>query len=197
MNKRIIISIALVVLLVLSLVAVMMISRGTNEKKPNGTGDQITGGAEDASAVFDTEGTGNAPGTDGTGNTPDSTENDEDNAEKPTVSMGVVDGAGSRDPDEDDSNVSDKPTNPNNPTNPSQPVETTPQDNNPLPEDFDIDSLTYEGYERMTGAQQKAVIDLFATPEDFVKWHNAMAAQYKAEHPEAEIGPDGKVELLP
>ena len=42
----------------------------------------------------------------------------------------------------------------------------------------------------MTGAQQQALIDQFASVEEFVKWYNASKAKYEAEHPDIEIGGD-------
>ena len=65
----------------------------------------------------------------------------------------------------------------------------------PLSDNYDLTTLTYEGYMAMNGEQQKAVIGWFASPDVFVKWFNAVEAQYKAEHPEIEIGPDGSVDL--
>ena len=84
---------------------------------------------------------------------------------------------------------------------PSKPAETTPpassssgSTTDPLSNNYDLTTLTYEGYMAMNGEQQKAVIGWFASPDVFVKWFNAVEAQYKAEHPEIEIGPDGSVD---
>lgn len=84
----------------------------------------------------------------------------------------------------------------------TKPKETTPpassstgSSTNPLSDNYDITSLTYEGYMAMTGEQQQAVIDWFASPDVFVRWFNAVEAQYKAEHPDIEIGADGVVDL--
>lgn len=63
----------------------------------------------------------------------------------------------------------------------------------PLNEEFDITTLTYEAYEAMNGEQQQAVIDAFSTPEHFVRWYKAAEAAYKAEHPDIEIG-DGVID---
>jgi hypothetical protein len=74
----------------------------------------------------------------------------------------------------------------------------TPQGEDPFKEGFDIQLLSFEKYYwGMTPNQQKSVINLFATHDDFVKWYNAVRAQYKAEHPDVEIGDDGKVDLTP
>lgn len=233
MNKKLLISYGLIVAMTL-LAAVLMIGCGTEINLPEGTTGSLnasstqTIGSSDHSENSNTEDTFDTPDTDEisgsfnpTGNVTDSTKPVE-----PTIFVGVVDGAGSRDPDEDDSVVPNNPTsssvpknpstptNANAPTSPSEPVDATesteseettkpvttpaatPQKDNPLGEGFDIDQLTFEEYEwGMTAEQQKAVIDLFSTPNDFVKWYNAMAAQYKAEHPEIEIGQGGNVDL--
>lgn len=130
------------------------------------------------------------------------------------VSMGVVAGEGSSDIDEDlESTAPSKPAGTTNPTQPSKPAETTdptepsePADNtdptgpssstgstNPLDENYDITTLTFEAYLGMTGEQQKAVIDAFASPEVFVSWYKAAEAKYMAEHPDIEIGSDGSI----
>ena len=53
-----------------------------------------------------------------------------------------------------------------------------------------VTGVTYETYIAMTGAQQQAFIDQFASVEEFVKWYNASKAKYEAEHPDIEIGGD-------
>ena len=72
------------------------------------------------------------------------------------------------------------------------PVETSPMETkpavNPLGEDFTLSSLTYESYNAMTGEQQKAVIDLFSSPEEFVRWYQFAEAKYLKEHPELANG---------
>lgn len=93
------------------------------------------------------------------------------------------------------------PGNSGSASKPSKPAETTPpassssgSTTDPLSNNYDLTTLTYEGYMAMNGEQQKAVIGWFASPDVFVKWFNAVEAQYKAEHPEIEIGPDGSVD---
>ena len=65
---------------------------------------------------------------------------------------------------------------------------------NPLDENYDISTLTYEAYINMTGEQQQAVARAFASPEYFIMWYNAAEAQYKAEHPDVEIGNGGSID---
>lgn len=92
---------------------------------------------------------------------------------------------------------STQPTQPSQPeeTNPTQPEETTPSGGSILGENFDITTLTYEGYHALTGEQQKAVIELFGSPDDFMVWYKAVEAIYKNEHPDIEIGGDGNVDF--
>ena len=59
---------------------------------------------------------------------------------------------------------------------------------------YTSDKLTYEQYNAMSGAQQRQVIEMFASPEEFMKWYRAVEAQYKAEHPDIEIGADGVID---
>lgn len=101
------------------------------------------------------------------------------------VSMGVVEDKESSGLDEDGEEHSAA-------TQPTQ--STQPTDSEPLDEDFDITTLTYEGFKSMTGAQQNAVIELFASPEEFMRWYRTAEAKYKAEHPDIEIGDDGYVD---
>ena len=128
------------------------------------------------------------------------------------VDMGVVEGEeGSGIDDEDVQNTTppqntepkdpEQTTPPTQNTDPKDPEQTTPptQDGNSnhgnsvLGKDFDITKLTYEGFNALNGEQQRAVIDLFGSPEDFMVWYKAMEAIYKAEHPDIEIGGDGNV----
>lgn len=126
------------------------------------------------------------------------------------VSMGVVEGSTNKNLDEDDSgNVTsdklDKPTE-TKPTEPKPmeptPTETTPttrpssgSTTDPLSDNYDLTTLTYEGYIAMTGEQQQAVIDWFSTPDEFIKWFNLVEARYKEAHPDIEIGSDGVIDL--
>lgn len=65
----------------------------------------------------------------------------------------------------------------------------------PLSDNFDFTSLTYEGYMGMTGEQQKAVVEWFSSPDMFIKWFNLVEARYKEAHPDIEIGSDGVIDL--
>lgn len=103
------------------------------------------------------------------------------------VSMGVVEGEESGDIDEESGTDSTQPTE-----KPEIPTE-NPAEDSIVGDDFDVTTLTYEQYMAMSGADQKKIIDLFSTPEDFLKWFKAVEAQYKAEHPDIEIGGDGNI----
>ena len=48
----------------------------------------------------------------------------------------------------------------------------------------------YESYIAMSGEQQQAFIDQFASVAEFVNWYNAAKAEYDAAHPDIEIGGD-------
>lgn len=109
------------------------------------------------------------------------------------VQMGVVEGENDVDLDED---FEDEPAQ----TQPTQPKETVPPatqapESDVLGDDFDFSTLTYESYNAMTGEQQKAVIDMFASPEEFMRWYKRAEEKYKEEHPDIEIGGDGNVNL--
>lgn len=103
------------------------------------------------------------------------------------VSLGVV-------PSADDGDLPDAPVQ-------SVPIPAPVVPTNaPAPEqvdmgNFDITTLTYESYNAMSGAQQQAVVEMFGSPEDFIRWYNAVEAKYLAEHPSIEIGSDGTVDL--
>ena len=77
----------------------------------------------------------------------------------------------------------------------TEPEETTPSGGSILGENFDITTLTYEGYHALTGEQQKAVIELFGSPDDFMVWYKAVEEIYKNENPDIEIGGDGSVDM--
>ena len=58
-------------------------------------------------------------------------------------------------------------------------------------EDFseidEVELSDYEIYNAMTGQQQKAFMESFATIEDFVTWYNGAKADYEKKHPVIEI----------
>lgn len=192
MNKRFTIAIVFMMALTLSVAALMI---GCNNEKDKPTGEPGN------THTFDIQ------TTDGTTNTDDTDETTDDeqlqtDATLPAgvdVSMGVVEGAGSTDLEDDPKRPTasqiTETTKPVQTTKPTQPPEQTPEEI--LGKDFDIDELDWETYHGMRPEKQKAVIALFSTPEDFVKWHKAALAQYKAEHPDVEIGEDGFVDLNP
>lgn len=102
------------------------------------------------------------------------------------VSMGVADG--SEDPGIDDDAPSAQTPAATAPA--AQPEEEPSQ----IGDDFDLRSLTYEGYHALSGSDQKKVIAMFGTTDDFMVWYGAVEAQYKAQHPEIEIGEGGIVD---
>lgn len=100
------------------------------------------------------------------------------------ASLGVVEGDAVSDLDENDL--------PNNPaTAPPAPAQ-EPQE---LPQSFDITAMTYESYNAMSGSQQQEVINQFASPEEFMKWYNAVKELYETENPGIEIGGDGVIDM--
>lgn len=111
------------------------------------------------------------------------------------VQLGVVEGENDANLDEDfeDVPVQTQPAA----TQPAatQPAATQPAEAETLPDDFDFSTLTYESYNAMSGAQQKAVIDMFASPEEFMRWYQRAEEKYREEHPDIEIGSDGNVNL--
>lgn len=104
-------------------------------------------------------------------------------AEKPAVSSSSAPAATSK--------PESTPESTSNSESTSKPESTTP----PVADsEIDLSTLTYESYNAMTGEMQQKVIAAFADPAEFVKWYHAAEAQYKAEHPDIEIGTDGSVD---
>lgn len=103
------------------------------------------------------------------------------------VSAGVVNGEGSSDleGDSQDTTVTSKPTEGTSNGEPDD-------DGSQVDGDFDLAALTYEGYNAMSGEDQRKVIAMFGSTDDFIRWYKVMEAKYMAEHPDIEIG-DGKV----
>lgn len=67
-------------------------------------------------------------------------------------------------------------------------------DNTPSePEDDDL--TDYERYQNMSGEEQMEFINSFDSIEDFFAWLEQAEAEYKAKHPDIEIGDDGVVDL--
>ena len=54
--------------------------------------------------------------------------------------------------------------------------------------------MTYEKYISMSGNDQMAFFNTFASVEDFVSWYNAAKEKYEAEHPYIEIE-NGEIDL--
>ena len=101
-----------------------------------------------------------------------------------TATRGVVESDEDADLDFAEDDPAPGSTNPPPSTDTSAPAD---EGNVDVP---DITTVTYEDYIAMTGAQQQAFINQFASTEEFVKWYNASKAKYDAEHPDIEIGGD-------
>ena len=56
-------------------------------------------------------------------------------------------------------------------------------------------SLTYEQFQALTGAEQRAYQESFENLDVFFEWYNAAKETYEKENPPIEIGPDGDVDL--
>lgn len=184
-------------ILLAALIAALMMFAGC--RKPSGTPTEPSEGLIPETGISETMGNGEetaAPTEYGPSETRAPQENEESGAQPEEgtlppgvdVSLGVVEGEESGDIDEDFEDVPsvEQPTE-----KPADPTE-QPEGDSVVDGDFDITTLTYEMYMAMSGEDQKKVIDMFSTPEDFVKWFKAVEAQYKAEHPDIEIG-DGNI----
>lgn len=130
-----------------------------------------------------------------------------DTSEDPTSSAGSAENNASTEPTND--TKASNPTEPVNtakPEDPTEPVNTTepedptepsvqqPVSDDPLDENYDITTLTYEAYIAMDGHRQEAVVNAFSTYDDFVRWYQAAEAAYKAAHPDIEVGDDGVID---
>ena len=183
MNKKMfasIISIILIAALILSL-AVLMIGCRAKTDTPDSTPGSTPG------STYETSGNGQ------TNEDPiDSNNTDIDVPITPSlnVSIGTVEGDGPEDIDGEPENS--KPSGGSDSTQTNQP---TQGQDNPADPEIDIEKLTYETFWALSEKQQKAVINEFSTTKDFVKWHNYLLAQYKAEHPEIELDNSGIIDL--
>lgn len=99
------------------------------------------------------------------------------------VSLGVVPGESTPDLDEEDGNG-------NSGTAQQPQTQPTTGENSGSNDAPVITEVTYESYIAMSGEQQQAFINQFASVEEFVKWYNASKEKYDAEHPDIEIGGD-------
>ena len=210
MNKKLLTALCICSVLLAALLIGVILMGARGEKPvtdPNGTEAQISAnagtetGEQMESAPTDPSGDTQPADPSEPGDTlptePEETQTEPTTPADPTippenVEMGTAKG-------EDDSGIEDDEVNVTNPTQGKEPEQTTPPTENPNPdgnilgEDFDITKLTYEEFMAMSGEQQRAVIDLFGSPEDFMVWFKAVEAIYKAEHPDIEIGGDGTV----
>ena len=192
MNKKRI-ALVMAVLAILSLMSGCKVQQG-NPVSPTEKAPAETNSPADFEQTQPAEGetTDATVAPDATISPEETTEPDASNPTIPAenVQMGTVKG-------EEDEGITDDdvtattPTQGKDPEETTPPTETTNPDDNVLGEDFDITELTYESYKSMTGEQQKAVIDMFASPEEFLRWYNKAEEKYKQEHPDIEIGADG------
>ena len=200
MNKKklslIIICVCVALVLVVSII---LATAGGNPETPETTtsteaSEGVTTGENNAQDPT-TPGENTAPGESkepaaaAAATTPDAEEETQPATIPPeNVQMGVEE-----DPDLNP-DIEDTPDQPTQPTQPNPGTETPAVQEEGLPEDFDITTLTYESYNAMNGTQQRQAIAMFASPEEFMKWYKAVEAQYLAEHPEIEIGEDGTID---
>ena len=54
--------------------------------------------------------------------------------------------------------------------------------------------VSYEEFAAMSGTEQKAYYDTFASIEEFFAWYNEAKAAYEAAHPDSEL-PGGDIDL--
>lgn len=196
MNKKTILIIALVLATVLVLVLSLNGNKNTTvESKPfksqiatEGTlvsTEEPTGADEETEANTETAPTEKPEETEAT------VAEEEDTIDtfiEENVNMGVAEGDGAG----GDIIIDD--SNPPVQTQPTKPTESE-KENESVILTVPLTEITFEMYNAMSGAEQKAVIDSFGSMEDFVVWFNYVKDQYEAEHPDIEIGSDGKVDL--
>ena len=212
MNKKILAIIVAVILVILSVVLIAVNNEGTepdrlaaptdNKQVETNKGEATQNGASD---IASTEVVATEPVQKETKPSDVQTNVQPESGEtlppEVDVSMGVVEGEGSADLDEEGENPTEsvQPTTPApQPTTPAPQPTTPPQSDSmdprdPLSENFQFTTLTFEGYLAMTGEQQAAVVKKFASPEMFVNWYNLAAEEYKAAHPDVEIGENGMI----
>lgn len=193
MNRKLTFLLALIGIMSLS-VAAFMIGCGSDTKQPiSDTGDT---GDTGSLAITTTDAAGDMSDVDETGaseNVDNETKNTLPNGVE--VSVGVVEGAGAENLDDEPQGTPGTPEISGTQTPSTENTEPELTDEELLGPDFDISELTYEQYEAMDSRKQRAVINQFSTGEDFAKWYNAAYAIYKAEHPEIEVGNGGNVDM--
>lgn len=209
MNKKILAIIAAVILVILSVVLIAVNNEGTepdrlaaptdNKQVETNKGEAPQNGASD---IASTEVVATEPAQKETESSDVQTNVQPESGEtlppEVEVSMGVVEGEGSADLDEEGDNPPES-VQPTTPTTPAPQPTTPPQSDSmdprdPLSKNFQFTTLTFEGYLAMTGEQQAAVVEKFASPEMFVNWYNLAAEEYKAAHPDVEIGSNGMID---
>ena len=105
---------------------------------------------------------------------------------KENTSVGVAEGGGTVDIEEGGDYVAPPQLN--------VPAEDAGNDE-PVVITMDIYDITYDMYLAMSAAEQQAVMEMFGSTEDFMKWLNYVKAEYEADHPAIEVGPGGVVDL--
>ena len=79
---------------------------------------------------------------------------------------------------------------------PATQPETQPSTTQPTtPTTKPVTTLTYEQFQAMTGAEQRAYQESFESIDAFFVWYNAAKETYEQENPPIEIGGDGTVVL--
>lgn len=96
---------------------------------------------------------------------------------------------------EDDNTSSDKKTTNNKPadTKPDSKPDTEPDTKPDTPDASQ--NLKWEEYYALSPEQRDAYFDSFGDYKEFQKWMKKAQEQFKTEHPDIEIGPDGSIDL--
>lgn len=70
----------------------------------------------------------------------------------------------------------------------TEPQETKPQETEPAQQGKNPWDVTYDTYQNMSAAEQKAQMESFGSIEEFFVWYNAAKKKYQDENPGIEIG---------
>lgn len=120
------------------------------------------------------------------------------------VEMGVVEGDGYDDLDDSatQSTQATQPTQTTQPTQATQPAQVTqptqatqpPQETETATSAINLREITYDQFLAMSAEEQRAIINMFGSTEDFMTWFNVIKAIYQEENPGVEIG-SGNIDL--